>query len=520
MKNYAVRIAVFCILVLAAVNCQRATNETSRLLLQLPTYTTHTKVGALTCTTQCLKVIIVNVDGADFPTIRYNQKQDRIDESATQLNSKITLDVPSGPSRKIQILAIYRSADSKFEMQYGSVVTDILDPEPPPIPISMSKLVGTDGQSGFKGGSIVGRYLTGADSGPTGHIIMSINHAASGLSMDLFEEEILNGWFNFFTTENFSMSYRLKGRTPSEDKPLLGLQDVNIESLVPLVGSSSVDHIARIHRPSMYFRTHNSWATSELINESHDIVYGYFSPRAELLASKKVCLQYNPSAPAGMSFSRLSLIATGTTLLTYHHNKAIADTYTPSADIYGVGGLSSSAVNCTDAVMGSSVSANRFALDRISINQEQFNGNGNDTAKSIGGAFTYIVEAMAVRKYQLTAGNYTFKGLPGLFTNDPLGSTNVGIGPLFNGVKLFKKPSVTSGGFDHLRCNLDLLATNGFTEVAGFSTNPALTIAAGDTANITFSMTTAPLSTDGFILCPTRDGALIGLGGFFVGNLL
>lgn len=477
MNTNIVRILVICILGIATVNCQRAKDEgSSNVSLQLPVYS---NLSSFSCT-KCLKAIMVNVDGENLKPVRYFDKLERLSEAAAELNSEVNLEVPSGSKRKIQVLAIYRLSTGALEAQYGSVVTDLVGEMPPPIVLSLQNL------GPFKGGSLMGRYLTGVNSGPTGRVIVSMTHAASGLNMDLFTGEILDGWFNFFASENFLLSYRL-----ANGIPLPPFQNVSLDSLTP---SSVVDHISRIYRPDNYFTTQDGWSTFTEVNETHDIIYGYFG-LAALTAAKSVCLDYNPSVPAGSTFTNLSFSNTGTPQMNYHHSDN-------TADLYGFSGK-----NTNDGVCSGSLTANRYNDNLIFVGKNQLNGNGNDTAKAMAGAFTYVSQSGVTQKYLVTVSgslNFTFKGLPGLFAAS---------GAMFDGVQLYVKPSAASGGYDEVRCDSAWLAAKGFTQFTSFTTAPAVT------SNIvTFSMN-APSVTDGFILCPTTGGVMSGLGGFYVGSL-
>ncbi|MEK6628152.1 MAG: hypothetical protein AABY53_05960 [Bdellovibrionota bacterium] len=480
-------------LTLGLFSCEREGDKTSLVSLKLPTYS---DVSSLSCT-KCLKAVVVNIDGAGFPTLKFFNKMD-FELASAQLSSEVVFDVPSGPERKIQILAIYRLNDGTFEAQYGSVVRDIFAIEPPPIVLALNNL------GPFKAGSIVGRYLTSADNGPTGKVIISMNHAASGLSMDIFDAQILNGWFEFFMSENFSMSYRLANGT-ALGVPLLGLQNKSLDSLVPITGAIVTPHMARVHRPSTYFRsTNGGWSTDvESVNEFHDIIYGYFGDVGSV-ATKLVCLD----DAASTVLSRMS--STGASAdITYNYNNTVV----PNS-VYTVGGMSVTAggLSCS----GDNTSNSN---DRILVNRAQFNGMGNDTAKAIGGAFTYYFDTGEVKKYLKSVSINTaflFKALPNMFALP-------GVNPAtpFDGAKLFIKPNSAIGGYEHAICTAEWLSLNGFNEFTDFAT--PLTVSA---TAVSFSINTTSLSglnappvNSGFILCPTKLGAMTGYGGIYAGGL-
>ena len=476
MKTKFFSTALIGLIVLMGLGCERPTSEKSQVALQLPTYKNET---ALTCT-KCLKAIIVNVNSENFKTIVFNQKMDKFTEAGTQLTSEIILDIPSGTARKIQILAIYLLSDSSTEVQYGSTVVDLLVAEPPPITIALASL------GLFKGGSIVGRYIAAGDIGPTGNVIISMNHATSGMNMDIGFGEIVNGWFDLFASETFPMSYRFESGVPIPE-----FQSITLNNLVPLTGAATVNYRARIHRPSTYFVNRNLVWT--LVNENHDIVYGFFGPSA-LVSSKKVCIEHQSAAS---SFLNLSSTNTGTPSLKFDEG---SDT---TADIYGIGGI--------DSAFGPECMltepAALYTKDVISVTKAQFDGGGNDTARAKGGAFSYIVAAGYIKKFNITGSApsiYNFKALPGVFSGVTIG--------LFDGFKLFSKANAANGGFDTIKCHPLWLETAGFVDAPVGSPTVLADI-------VRFSLPANAANTDGFILCPTKGGVLTGLGGFYLGSL-
>lgn len=502
MRKNIVRLSVLFILALATVNCERASQESSRVSLQLPTYSKINSLVAM-APAKYLKRVIVNVSGDDFVTLKY-MANIPMDTLGTELSSEIVLDVPSGPARKIQILAVYGLADGTKEIQYGAAVADIFGLLPAPITVALTNF------GLFKGGSIVGRYLTGVNHGPTGKVIISMNHV-SGMSMDILESEILNGWFEFFASENFQMSYRLADGTP-----LTGLQNKSLKDLTPVAvaGGAAPQNIARIYRPSSYYRQVGG-STWEPVNEFHDIIYGYFG-EASFTANKYVCVDDTP-----VTMSNLATTADGTLPITYNYNAATG--------IHGVGGVGiGSALGTTINANGggtncTSSSTPSFSNNRITIRSSQFNGMGNDTAKAISSAFTYYYGATdtpaSVKKYLKANGSisnnytptYTFYGLPGLFAVAP-GIT------MFDGAKLYAKANIGLGRFDHVICTDQWLFNNGFTEYmfTGSQTPPILAVT---DLGATIHFTAAPISTSGYILCPTKAGNLMVFGGIYADNL-
>jgi|GEM_PF-5211875 len=309
---------------------------------------------------------------------------------------------------------------------------------------------------------------------------------------------------DFFMSENFQMGYRMA----DSGAPLVGLDKQKLASLTP-APANRVSHIARVHRPSSYYRTA---PPNEQVNEFHDIIYGFFGNAASV-TDKLVCAE--PSAAGTLTPMLTNIQQTsvgGTTAgISYSYTPASsAVTVTPSnAVVNVVGGRSNT--NCPPVADQSS-----YLDNRISIRLSQFDGYGNDTARALGGAFSYVNSDTPpqVRKYSTIVGgtyNYKFKLLPGLF--GPPGSAAA----LFDGVKLYTKPYAASGGYDNLRCTDIGLSLIGFTEYAFGDSPPYI-----DTLNGFVTLAVPYVAGDvnnGYILCPTKGGGLTGYGGLYVGSL-
>lgn len=475
MNTSLFRIAFILVLGLLVTNCERAAKDSSVISLQVPTYT---KVGSLTCT-KCLKAVVVNVSG-EFPLIKTMRMSDKFSDAAEEVSNEVVLEVPQGPARKITVFAIYRTSTGTLEAQNGTVTADIFGIDPPPITISMTNL----GQ--FKGGSIVGRYLTATDSGPTGRVTITIDDPIKGVKVDLFETEILNGWIDAFMSQNFKMSYRMA----SDGTALSGLQNISIDSMTP---TSADPTRARFYRPSNYYRLNNSVWTQEI--DSHDILYGFFGTAA-LTSSKKVCVDESTS----YVLSNMSLTGVTSGDVSYSYSN-------PAAQVYGVGG-----VGLNSGVPCASSDQTQYLADRINIRPEQFNGNGNDTAKSMMPIFTYVNDAGNIRPYFKSGMTYTMKGLPGIFGTS--GSTGT---YLYDGIKIYNKLNLLNLKYDRVVCDPQWLSLNNFSEQTEFSSPPTVS-----SDVITFAFTTPQYTLVNpklNVICPTKQGALNGLGGVNVNGL-
>lgn len=459
-------------------NCERAAKDSTVVSLQLPTYT---KVGSLACT-KCLKVVAVNVSG-EFPLIKMIRMSDKFSDAAEEVSNEVVLEVPQGPARKITVFALYRTTSGTLEAQSGTITADVFGVDPPPITIALTNL------GEFKGGSIVGRYLSVADGGPTGRITVIIDDPAKGVKVDLFETEMLNGWFDAFMSQNFKMTYRMV----SDGVVLDGLQNVSIDTLTP---ASTDPTRARFYKPTNYYRMNNSTWIQEI--ESHDILYGFFGA-AVLTNAKRVCIDESTS----YMLPNMSLTGAASGDVTYGFNN-------PLAQFYNVGG-----VGINSGAPCASSDQTQYLSDRINIRPMQFNGAGNDTAKSIASVFSYVLDGTNFRPYVKNVSvntTYTFKGLPGLFNTPGTTGTH-----MYNGIKLYNKLNLLNLKYDRVICDPQWLSVNNFSEQTEFNSAPTV---AGDI--ITFSFTTlqqSVISQKLNIICPTKDGALNGLGGINVREL-
>lgn len=473
-----IRVLFFIFVSTVFLNCTRNVETNSNVTLSFPNLN---QVGAMTCTT-CLKYIVVKVEGDGFDKIVTKVSAENIQDTS-EVSGEFTYSIPPGLNRKFKAAAIY-ILNGTHILAAGETSVDLPDTEFKEVNITMQ----TQGE--VHGGSLVGRYITGQlsggtiDTGPTGDVDVILNYN-SDPDFDMFIQKvpILNGWFDFMASENLAMTYKIA------DQNLVLFQNVSLNSLVPLTGAPTLNHIARVVRPETYYRD-NGTASWELNDEKHDVIYGFFSPTAAHVIGKFVCLEY-ASGPTNLS--KVASNINGSSLLSYSHNN-------PAANFYGISGRS----NISECA--GSTSSDRYTSNRISINKNQLDGNGNDHAKAFGNAFTYTVSSGDVTKAIYSAGTFSLKTLPGLF------SPVVGEDK-FQDILLFSKPNAAHGGLDDIKCNADWLTLNGFTSL------PATTALSASSDYTTFAITGSISSSDGTIACPTKNNQLVDTGGFYLGGL-
>lgn len=456
------------------LSCERKFEGTSSISFQLPQFP---KVNSMTCTT-CLKAIVIKIEGPGFDKIVFKKIDSDLKSSGSEITGDLMFDVPTGTARKFKLLAVY-ILNGQHILTYGEKMLDIPDTTPKTVQIDLLN------QGVLHGGSIVGRYLSGISNGveygPTGLVDIHLPYNNDpDLNLPILQSQIINGWFDFFASETLGVTYTVR------DQNLTLFENVSLNSLNPTSGDNTR---ARVHRPTSYYRMQNGSWTQE--NEKHDILYGFFGP-APTISSKVVCLEF---ASTLQLLTNMSTNGTSADM-TYSHNN-------PAANIYGVGGTHwNNHASCN----ASNTAASRYESGRINVNYGQLDGQGNDTAKGFGSAFSYKYQTN-VKKLSFTGNTASLRPLPGLFNE--LDPTNA----IFDDVKLFTKANAAQGDYDEARCSNEWLTANGFTELA--STTATVT-----STDISVTIPTNSVSaTDGAIFCPMKSSQLKDLGAYYVGSL-
>ncbi|MBX3023134.1 MAG: hypothetical protein KF799_15770, partial [Bdellovibrionales bacterium] len=198
---------------LCSMGCARGKGDTSRLSIGLPPTSVpsqHNKAqskGITAFSTASLTHVIVNVSGSGISGQRL--KVWDANDGHT-LPTEFDIEVPSGNNRLIQVLAVYEDdASGSMNFYYGDV-TQSLNPGPQSATVVVSPL--SNGATSI-GGQIMGRYLTAADSGPTG--VLNIKFLPSSTKPEMLIEStlMLNGWFSAFGLSNVAFRYEVNGET-------------------------------------------------------------------------------------------------------------------------------------------------------------------------------------------------------------------------------------------------------------------------------------------------------------------
>ena len=467
-------------------SCTRPKEENKNALVNFSFPTTASsmsekmsgKLSSLSAASSLVHVSI-SVSGPGIPgNVLFEWDHCRDCISAPLPPTQFELIVPAGESRFFQVMTVYEG-NAGMIFKYGDSTTTIAG-ENATVAVPMSDL--TVGE--ISTGRVSGRYLTGADVGPTGRV--EIRYRPPGKPpMVVSEEQIINGWFSFFMLGGLDFEYYVK----STGQTLWG-GPVNLHSdlISPNLNPAYSSFNPTQTRMKMFVPVHKRYQNPAYDDEdlAHN-VWGYYadSGNAALVSSKKICVE--PTSVTKL----FKYDNPGTILLSpiYKHNPTSSDfiglpTYaqlnnaaSPYASYVILGGKTFAAPNYCDG----SPSGNENS-DFIKVGLANIDGNGNDSLAGFRGVFKKPNSLLSI---SAPGANRTISGylMPG---------TNI----LFSKIKAFKRQSTNhENRIETPDCNR--LISQGFT-FAGEDTTIAT-----DVFDITTSITDAEASAGvEVVLCP------------------
>lgn len=271
--------------------CTRPEAQESKVSFSIPTtFQASNKVGTQGAD-EILKDVIINISGPKIAApIILNWSSEQPSDLCTASGS-CSFMAPMGSERLIQVLAIYKSAESESFL-YGDKTTGI-EASNLPLEISVSSI--------FSGSNIVeadikGRFLTAANAGPTG--IVDIKFKPEGKpSMQLMRTEMINGWFRTFAMSGIKFQYSIG------DLVLFG----GPKSLEDLRDPSNTQ-ILEVAFPE-YYQQDGSIGSTRRMQKASNHLFGFWGPGA---VGKRTC--FNPSSG---SLPYFYVSATGDEALAY-----------------------------------------------------------------------------------------------------------------------------------------------------------------------------------------------------------
>lgn len=319
------------------VSCTRTGKDNeSKISISIPQTMKSQKVGSLASSTLIHVSINISGNGLSSPIV-FNwdgEKNGPAGAATTTAPTSFSFDLPKGPDRLFQILAVYSDSSSNsstMQFYYGDQVKSMVAATEE-VPINISSV----GQSSaIISGRVQGRYFTSATEGPTGPVDIVYFPPGGKSPMIVDRSMILNGWFQFFGLIGAQFGYRL------QDGSLLWGGPVDLsETSFPVS-----EKVLRATLPS-HIQVENYSGTSTQRQQDPTVsIYGFFGAPAAL-TNKAICKTTS-------ALTQLLKIGTSTPLTVIDNNSAdpsnLFDTSLGSLNLRGGVALGGSAPCDTQA---------------------------------------------------------------------------------------------------------------------------------------------------------------------------
>lgn len=271
------RIVMGAVLGVLIAACTPSQPVSSKLIVSVPL----TMKAAGKQSTSNLGFLIINVTGPNIPKpILYTWEARQGGPSFA--NGSAVIEVPTGSSRLVQVLAVYEDAATEnMKFYYGDQTADLskLDET---VKVQMTDL---NTASDIADGSIVGRYITstvnGIDHGPTGEVRIMYQPPNDRPALIVERGSIASGWFNLIALRGVKLRYLLP-----DGSDMFG-REIDVSDRTFFLPS---ERVAKIYLPP-HARIQGSYVDVRLRPEIS--VIGYFGPAVP--PNKRVCLDLTGS---------------------------------------------------------------------------------------------------------------------------------------------------------------------------------------------------------------------------------
>lgn len=455
----------------AGISCTRKAEEQSRFSIQIPAQRASSKAGENGALDLSLMHVVINVTGSDLasPMVMNwdgchgckDPKSPPADGFAMPLEVKTTV------SHFIQVLAVYVDSDGNMQFYYNDVNATITSANNV-VPLTV-KALGTG--STVLSGQISGRYLTGADSGPSGPVLIKFK-PDNAPAMVIEENYMANGWFSFFGLTNVNFVYELQNAPGTAPTVLFG-GPKTLNSFQPSnqVMIGWLPTALRLNDPQS--GTYES-------SEAQMAIVGYFGGSAQT-SNKRICFD-DFSGP----LSRMFVQATATTVtpgapLTMSNTPVtdlgLAAVLAPgSTTVKYYGGEGGTVANYTTCKTGRTKST-----DYLSSFARNWDGNGRESMSGFSFPFEWpnSSSTSAVEVYEDAAGKHI------------RGKVMPGAQAFLKKIKIYKKINAgfSNGGHDEFDCSII---------AAGLTTYPK------DPAAVVDILADGTFSSGGFVATPAE----------------
>lgn len=467
-------VRVFALIIFIGLGgCTRLAQESSKFTISLPA---QKKMASKSATAQAvtgiLGHVVINVRGAGIqvPISLNFDAQESADGTITPVPPSVTIEVPSGSARLIQVLAIYMdTATENGEFYYGDTTTDLAGGE-----VSIGVPIALTGTGNVKGGRIAGRYFSADGSNPTGILESRYQPPGGKPPMVIERSSMIRGWFGAFALESVPLDIVL---APSEEMIAQGFA---MNSL-----TFSNDQKMKIKVPDRY----QSFGGGGGENKHADAaVIGFFGPGVP--ANHRVCY-----TQANYTFTSLFTNSSSTTPVVWSASSTNAADVTAQKD--------ASVGVCSGLDLAASY------LTVIPFNPSLLsNWGGSEALSGFLGVFkfpTNTTNGSAPVAVSFNAGQFTaqFSLLPGV----PVVADTMGI---------FYRPLNSPRDYDRSsEAPCQSIAQGGF----GFRPAGTIPLVVGTQDYSVTRPAPADISTNSvFAFCPMRGNLVLG-GGFVNGHI-
>lgn len=472
---------------LALAGCTRPEPEQSDIQISLPlkkSAKTSNKLFSSLSATATLHHVVVNIsaNGALLKASTWSSHNptDFCIPGGLGTATCSLKDVPTGPSRLVQVVAVYKDSGS-MSFYYGETTQTLTGPTDP-VFVKMNSLV----SGGVVSGNIHGRYLNADGTGPTGKIDI-VYKPAQGFPVVIEQSSIVSGWFNLFGLAGLPLGYRLEDGSYLFNKESL---DLNDSVFTPAT------NILKVAIPAHYRgETWNTPVTWEL-DDPNIHIYGYFGPGA---TGKYVC---RPSTLTSLTKIAKASDPTGSALLTGSTSTipaatSLLDTSASALSSYYVNGGHSS-TPCP------SFTESQRYTDYLGFTVDLIDGNGNDGAAGMTVPLAWNFSLSSASAFSVDTSSD-----PRILGGKLLPGTESEI----TSFQIYERNNVGDDYYlDNPDCSTITSATGGGYTYAGSGTVNPTTREFSITTSITSAEATAKTAA---VLCPVK-GSTMGSRGIFV----
>ena len=429
-KNYVAKVAGILPVFLLMNACTRPENHQSKLNLVVPNKieVSELKNQSLKSSLRSLKSIslmhvVVNITGPgiNVPIVINNDAEEKCRGCTVMpaLPEKISFpNLPTGSGRLIQVLAVYASTANESKnmgaIYYGDNSENLANFDRAEVSVEIP--VDLKASGNLQSGTLIGRYLNDATSGPTGPLEIRYKPNA-GLPMVIDRSFMTNGWFNSFLLKTVPFDIALAGSNQ------ILFTNASLKSMAKNIGATTTQKM-KIDFPDNY----NQQKSSN--DDGQSLILGYFGPGA---AHQIVC------SPSTYTFKNLMQI----------ENHSAPLSYRSDTGVQLVGGL-----NCTK----DSITDNEMWNSKLYFDPTQMDGQGSK--EFAGGYFSAFSldsnqNPIKIDKDQSTNSlSFSFTLLPGINSVADKVSIYYRGNPDFKDFEMNHRPDcqqISNGGYGFLK---------------------------------------------------------------------